>query len=286
MTVKIYIDAGHGGSDPGAVGNGLREKDLTLTISKRIKAYLDNNYSGHNARLSRTGDTTMSLSQRTNAANNWGADYFLSVHINAGGGTGYEDYIYSGGVSSKTASIRDTIHVEVVKQISNVRNRGKKRANFHVVRETRMPAMLSENLFIDTKADANKLKDSKFLDKVAKGHAIGLAKAFKLKKKGSTSKPTAKPNKPSPKPTTSNKGLKWLGTDLKGRRVESIYRGKEGLNFYDGPRWNNPTGTFAYGHGWKVDNKYLVDGSAMYRVQNSKGQLFWITASSKYVKVV
>ena len=284
MTVKIYIDAGHGGSDPGAVGNGLREKDLTLTISKRIKVYLDNNYSGHNTRLSRTVDTTMSLSQRTNTANKWGADYFLSVHINAGGGTGYEDYIYSGGVSSKTTSIRDTIHAEVVKQISNVRNRGKKRANFHVVRETRMPAMLSENLFIDTKADADKLKDSKFLDKVAKGHAIGLAKAFKLKKKGGTS--TVKPSKPATKPTTSNKGLKWLGTNLKGKRVESIYRGKEGLNYYNGPRWTNPSGTFGFGQGWKVDNKYLVDGSAMYRVQNSKGQLFWITASSKYVKVI
>ncbi len=284
--VKIFIDPGHGGNDPGAVGNGLREKDLTLTISKRIKAYLDNNYSGHNTRLSRTGDTTMSLSQRTNAANNWGADYFLSVHINAGGGTGYEDYIYNGNVSSKTVSIRDVVHAEVVKQISNVRNRGKKRANFHVVRETRMPAMLSENLFIDTKADADKLKDSKFIDKVAKGHAIGLAKAFKLKKKGNTSKPTAKPSKPATKPTTSNKGFKWLGTDLKGRRVESIYRGSDGLNYYDGPRWTNPSGTFAYGHGWKIDNKYMVDGSPMYRVQNSKGQLFWITASSKYVKVI
>lgn len=205
---KIFIDPGHGGNDPGAVANGLREKDLTLTISKRIKAYLDNNYSGHNTRLSRTGDTTMSLSQRTNAANNWGADYFLSVHINAGGGTGYEDYIYSGGVSSKTASIRNTIHAEVVKQISNVRNRGKKRANFHVVRETRMPAMLTENLFIDTKADADLLKSNAFLDKVATGHANGLIKAFNLKgtvNKPTTSKPKAKaPSKSKPTQSSAN----------------------------------------------------------------------------------
>ena len=282
--VKIYIDAGHGGADSGAVGNGLREKDLTLMIARRIKAYLDNHYHGHHTKLSRTGDTTLALSQRTNAANNWNADFFLSIHINAGKGTGYEDYIYNGTVSSKTASIRDTIHAEVMKQIPNVINRGKKRANFHVVRESRMPAMLSENLFIDTKTDAVKLKNSTFLDQVAKGHAIGLAKAFKLKTISGTKKPSKSSTQPS-KPK-AEKSFKWLGTNLKGRRVESIYRGKEGLNYYDGPRWNNPTGVFHYGHGWKVDNKYLVDGSPMYRVQNSKGQLFWITASSKYVKVI
>ncbi|MFE5278811.1 N-acetylmuramoyl-L-alanine amidase, partial [Bacillus cereus] len=52
--VKVFIDAGHGGSDPGAVGNGLREKDLTLTIAKRIESLLLANYSGVTVRLSRT----------------------------------------------------------------------------------------------------------------------------------------------------------------------------------------------------------------------------------------
>jgi len=147
-----------------------------------------------------------------------------------------------------------------------------------------MPAMLSENLFIDTKADADKLKDSKFLDNVAKGHAIGLGRAFKLKSRSGTSTPSKSSTKSS-KPKTKN-SYKWLGTNLKGRQVESIYRGSDGLNYYNGPRWTNPSGTFGYGQGWKVDNKYLVDGSPMYRVQNSKGQLFWITASSTYVRVI
>src|SRR5699024_10452484 len=201
--VKIYIDAGHGGNDPGAVGNGLKEKELTLDIAKRIKKYLDANYNGHSIKMSRTTDKTLSLSQRTNEANSWGADYFLSIHINAGGGTGYEDYIYNGGVQKRTASIRDTIHIEVVKQIPEVTNRGKKHANLHVTRESRMPSALTENLFIDTKKDADKLKDNSFLDKVAKGHAIGLAKAFKLKSKsGATSKPS------SSKPTQSSKPTK------------------------------------------------------------------------------
>src|SRR5690625_904002 len=184
--VKIFIDAGHGGSDSGATANGLREKDLTLEIAKRIKKYLDNHFTGHNIKMSRTTDQTMSLTQRTNSANKWGADYFLSIHINAGGGTGYEDYIYIQlSSSSKTAKLRDTIHAEVVKAIGSVGNRGKKKANFHVLRESNMSAMLSENLFIDRKSDANKLKSSNFLNKVAKGHATGLAKALGLKKKSS-----------------------------------------------------------------------------------------------------
>lgn len=193
---KIFIDAGHGGNDPGAVGNGLREKDLTLTISRKIADIL----SGYNCtvKLSRTGDQTLSLKQRTDAANKWGADYLLSVHINAGGGTGYEDFIYNGNVSANTTKYRDTIHAEVVKAIgSGVRNRGKKRANFHMLRESRMPAMLSENLFIDTKADADKLKSNAFIDKVAQGHANGLIKAFNLKKKQASKPKPSNPSAPS-----------------------------------------------------------------------------------------
>src|SRR5690625_962218 len=199
--VKIYIDAGHGGNDPGAVGNGLREKDLTLDIAKRIKKYLDDNYTGHRIKLSRTTDKTMSLKQRTDDANKWGADFLLSIHINAGGGTGYEDYIYNRlSNSSKTAKIRDAIHGEIVKTLKEygVTNRGKKKANFHVLRETKMPAMLSETLFIDTTKDAKLLKDNKFLKDIGQAHAKGIVKAFRLNGgSGSTntSKPVANPSK-------------------------------------------------------------------------------------------
>ncbi len=189
---KIYIDAGHGGTDPGASGNGLREKDLTLKISKKIADILTE-YEV-DVKLSRTTDKALSLKQRTDDANKWGADYLLSVHINAGGGTGYEDFIYNGNVSNNTVKYRDTIHAEIVKQLGNVRNRGKKKANFHMVRQSKMPAMLSENLFIDTKADADLLKKDSYLDKIALGHANGLIKAFNLKKKA---KPAPKPSKPS-----------------------------------------------------------------------------------------
>ena len=184
---KIYIDPGHGGTDPGATANGLKEKDVTLAIATRVRNILVNEYTGVSVRMSRTGDQTVSLSQRTNDANAWGATFYVSIHINAGGGTGYEDYIHSNlSDSSSTAQLRNTIHAEIVKLI-DMPNRGKKKADFHVLRETSMHAMLTENGFIDTATDAAKMKTSAWLDKAARGHVNGIAKAFGLKKKAAAS---------------------------------------------------------------------------------------------------
>lgn len=192
MTIKLFIDPGHGGMDPGAVGNGLKEKNLTLAIAKRVKDYLNKHYTGHSVMLSRSGDTTLSLSERTNKANAWGADYFLSIHINAGGGTGFESFIYNGTYSSKakTNSLRNTIHQEIMSHLPGVRDRGKKEANYHVLRESYMPAMLTECLFIDTKDDTRKLSQAAFINLLAIGHAEGLAKAFKLKPRATKEKPS------------------------------------------------------------------------------------------------
>ncbi|QGH34112.1 N-acetylmuramoyl-L-alanine amidase [Gracilibacillus salitolerans] len=188
--VKIYIDPGHGGTDPGATGNGLREKDLTLAISKKIKNKL-NQYQGVSVRLSRANDKTLSLKQRSNDANKWGADYLISVHINAGGGTGYEDFIYNGlSNSSSTAKKRDVMHQAIIDQV-HLPNRGKKKANFHMVRESNMPAILTENGFIDTVNDASRLRKDSFLDDIAQGHVNGLIKIFNLKKKVKAKDPNA-----------------------------------------------------------------------------------------------
>lgn len=183
------LDPGHGGTDPGAIGHGLLEKELNLKIATATKDYLNTRYTGHTTQLTRSGDTTMSLAERTNKANRWGADYLLSIHINAGGGTGYEDFIFNGSVQAQTAILRDTIHGELIKHAPKWRNRGRKKANFHMLRESKMPAMLTENGFIDSKADSGLLKKDSTLEAIAKGHAEGLAKAFKLKKKTVT-KPT------------------------------------------------------------------------------------------------
>ncbi|MCM3179758.1 N-acetylmuramoyl-L-alanine amidase [Cytobacillus horneckiae] len=185
--VKVYIDPGHGGTDPGAVGNSLFEKQLTLSITLKIKAYLEE-YEGVEVKMSRTGDQTRSLQQRTDEANAWGADVFVSPHINAGGGEGYEDYIYP-GTGGITAEIQNAIHDEVIKA-TGFKDRGKKKKDYHVLRESHMPAILTENGFIDNKEDTDNLKQASFINKIARGHVNGLVKVYKLKKKKeSESKP-------------------------------------------------------------------------------------------------
>src|SRR5690625_3445619 len=132
---KVFINPGHGGKDSGASGNGLKEKDIVLKISRKIVSKLkDYNVQ---VKLYWSDDTFYSLEQISNKANKWNADLFISIHVNAGGGTGFEDYIYSGlSNNSKTAKERNIIHAEIMKKIPNVRDRGKKKANFHVLRET------------------------------------------------------------------------------------------------------------------------------------------------------
>ncbi|MEV4543202.1 N-acetylmuramoyl-L-alanine amidase [Micromonospora echinaurantiaca] len=184
---KVYIDPGHGGTDPGAVGNGLQEKALTLDISLQLRSILLANWSV-DVRMSRTTDITRSLAYRTDDANAWGADLFVSVHINSGGGTGFESYRYP-TTDAATINLHNALHPRVIagmRSIGSVTDRGLKTANFHVLRETTMPAVLTENLFIDTLADANLLKRADFITATARGHAQGIASYLGL---GTTNPP-------------------------------------------------------------------------------------------------
>lgn len=183
--MKLYLDPGHGGSDPGATGNGLREKDVVLDIALRVRNILTADYEGVSVRMSRTGDTTKSLTARTNEANSWGADYFVSIHCNAfnGSAEGYEDFIHNSlSDGSQTARYQDIMHEEITR-VNDLRNRGQKKANFHVLRESAMPAFLSENGFIDHSGDSALMKQSAWKQRVAQGHVNGLARAFNLNKK-------------------------------------------------------------------------------------------------------
>lgn len=175
---KLFLDPGHGDSDSGAVGNGLLEKDLTLSIALKIREILANEYNDVVVKMSRTGDTFPSLNQRTNDANNWGATFFLSIHINSGGGTGFETFTYPG----VTKIYQNAIHDEIMK-IVGLTDRGKKQQDLHVLRESNMSAVLTENGFIDSTNDSAKMKDSNWINAVARAHVVGLEKAFNLQRK-------------------------------------------------------------------------------------------------------
>ncbi|OPZ74897.1 MAG: Sporulation-specific N-acetylmuramoyl-L-alanine amidase [Firmicutes bacterium ADurb.Bin456] len=179
---RIVIDPGHGGKDPGAVGNGLREKDISLEISRRLAEIL----SGYQVEvtLTRNSDVYLGLAQRCALANNLGARYFCSIHVNAGGGTGFESYIYS-GAKGETEVLRNVLHSKVAAYFQNAgfKDRGKKKADFYVLKKTKMPAVLLENLFIDHGIDSLQLKSASFLGGLAEAIARGLAAALGLKPK-------------------------------------------------------------------------------------------------------
>lgn len=178
--VKIFIDPGHGGRDPGATAGSLKEKDITLSIAKNIRKIIQTNGLKVSLKMSRTDDSTVSLAKRIQSANDWQADLFLSIHVNAGGGTGYEDYIHTSlSNQSKTAQIRNIIHKEISKY-HTLRNRGKKKANFQVLRETTMPAILTENGFIDHPEDQKLLQSNVWLKSLSEGYVNAMIKALHL----------------------------------------------------------------------------------------------------------
>ena len=177
--MNIVLDPGHGGTDPGAVGNGLLEKDLNLFVAQLVK----NNLLKYdvNVLLTRIGDQSVSLSSRADFANSNMADYFLSIHTNAGGGTGFESFVYT-NASARTNSLRDVLHNNIAPYFTSngFRDRGKKQANFAVLRETKMPAALIENLFIDSVTDSQRLKEVIFLEGLASVITDGIVEALKL----------------------------------------------------------------------------------------------------------
>ena len=147
----------------------------------------------------RETDVFLSLEERTKKANNLNADILVSIHINSATNTsakGFESYTYPNAGSSTTA-FQNVMHQEIIRAIgTGVQDRGKKTANFHMLRESKMKAILTENLFISNSGDASKLKDDSFLDKLAQGHVNGLEKFLGLKR---IEKPPEEPKNPTGK---------------------------------------------------------------------------------------
>ena len=148
--MKIFINAGHGGNDPGACGNGLREADVALNIGTLVDKYLK--AVGYDTKLFQFDG----LQTICDVANDWNADLFVSIHCNAGGGTGTKTYYFQG--SAKGETLAACIQRQIVNSL-HVVNRGVKYANFYVLKYTDMPAALVETAFIDGVGDAKLLRD-------------------------------------------------------------------------------------------------------------------------------
>jgi len=154
---KVFIDPGHGGSDPGAIGNGLNEKDVVLSISKKVGNILTQN--GISVAYSRTSDTYVSLEGRAQQANSLGSSLFVSIHANsfAGAANGTECYTYP-SADAKNKELSRNVSRAIANKFG-IPNRGHKEEDFAVLRLTNMPAILVETAFISNASDANLLRN-------------------------------------------------------------------------------------------------------------------------------
>ncbi|MCD3351776.1 N-acetylmuramoyl-L-alanine amidase [Clostridium botulinum] len=177
--MKIFIDPGHGGSDSGATGNGLLEKDIVLDISlKEAKLFKE---LGHDVKLSRSSDIYIPLSRRALGANNWGADLFISNHVNAGGGIGSEVWhsIYGGKGKEYASRVEENL-AEIFKSRGIKSKKGQNGDYLYVIRNTKMPTILNEFGFIDNLGDSQKLKREDIRQKCAEAVVFGICHESKI----------------------------------------------------------------------------------------------------------
>lgn len=195
----FMLDAGHGGSDSGAVYNGRLEKNdnlrITLAVGERLAR------SGERVLYTRTDDSTVDLTYRSTMANSAGATYFVSFHRNSAStaGRGVEVYYYT-GLSAQSTAARMAAPVQDALVACGFHNRGVKQANFSVLRRTSMPAILVELAFINNEAENAKL-DSEF-DRIADAIASALLSFVgKTLTPATTQPPETEPPTTEPKAT-------------------------------------------------------------------------------------
>lgn len=145
MSKKVFIGVGHGGSDPGAVANGLRESDVNLTMALAMKQELER--SGVTVGISRTKDENDRLAEEIKECNIFGPDLAVEIHNNAGGGDGFEVYI--NGRDSVARQLAERIEAEV--RAIGQNSRGVKvSTRLGWVNQVKAPAVLCEGFFLDS----------------------------------------------------------------------------------------------------------------------------------------
>ena len=167
---KVFLGVGHGGSDPGAVANGFKEKDLNLSIALACNDVLKRH--GVDVLMSRTKDENDTLPEEIKECNAFNPELAIDIHNNAGGGDGVEAFYHYGGGASKT--LAENVVAEIVAIGQNSRGtKIKKNASgtdyFGFIRETNAPAVIVECAFVD---NAN---DMKIIDTEAERKTMGVA---------------------------------------------------------------------------------------------------------------
>lgn len=150
MSKKVFLSAGHGGTDPGACAYGLKEKDINLQTLLSCKSELERH--GVNVVASRVTDENDPVSQEVKKANASGADLAVSFHANAGGGDGFEAFYWDSDTNGKKLASLGEKYIKALGQNS----RGIKSGNhLYFIRNTKATAVLFESFFLDNATDIN-----------------------------------------------------------------------------------------------------------------------------------
>ncbi|MDP4156156.1 MAG: N-acetylmuramoyl-L-alanine amidase, partial [Bacillota bacterium] len=193
-SMTVFLDPGHGGTDPGATAGGYRESDLNLALAKKVQALLLNR--GYTVYMSRTSDTFVSLLDRSQMANDDQADIFVSIHTNSSvdsSVSGIESYYYQydPAYPSKINAGMDTNPDRIAKSVTlanllqqnmvaatGATDRGTSGESFSVIRESAMPATLLEVGFISDPAERLKLFTDAYQNTLAQAIANGINSYF------------------------------------------------------------------------------------------------------------
>lgn len=169
---KIYINPGHSDKDPGAVGYET-ERKLNVAVSRHMNDYLLANYVCESRVYSND-----SLTAVCNDANSWGADLFVSIHFNAGGGDGYEALVYS----QKRIELGKLFEKHVLSAGQNSRG-VKLRPDLYVLKYTSMPAIINEGAFVDNRKDIQDWNEDAELKALGIAYAKAAAEFLGLERK-------------------------------------------------------------------------------------------------------
>jgi len=184
---KIAIDAGHGYNTPGkrTPDGSMREWEFNSAVATLVQDELQNYEGVETLRVDDpTGKTDVPLKTRTDKANAWKADVYVSIHANAAGSgwnsaEGIETYVYT-SKPKEAMTLAANVQNRLIRETGR-KNQGVKTADFHVLRETHMTAILVECGFMTNKEEATLLKSDSYRKKVATAIVAGIAETYNLK---------------------------------------------------------------------------------------------------------
>ena len=189
---KVFLGVGHGGSDPGAVVY-IREADINLKMAQACRAYLEK----HDVKvlMSRYKDENDDLNEEIRECNAFDPDLAVDVHNNAGKGDGFEAYHSINGGVGKT--LAQNIEAEVKKIGQNSRGVKTKKNSagkdyFGFIRLTKCPAVITEGVFVDNKADAAQADTDAECKAFGEAYARGILKTLGIKDNGSAAQDDGK----------------------------------------------------------------------------------------------